>query len=93
MTLEKLKQLEQTTALRILVYLWKENRLWLSKLMLGIEEKDATVVNRGIAKLVELGLMVDKGLPEKGRGMKRWLEITEKGLKVAEKVTEIMELL
>lgn len=91
--LKKLEKLEQTTALRILAFLHKKKKTYLSELMRGINSTDADTVNRGIEKLVELGLMVDEGFEEKGRGKRRWLLITEKGRIVAEKVKAVMESL
>lgn len=90
-----LKKLEQRTALCILAFFHTsgKSRLYLSQLMRGIKEKDVAKVNRGVATLVELDLLVDKGLPKRGRGRKRWLVITEKGKRISRKVSEIKVLL
>lgn len=94
MKLEALKGLEQKTALQILYYLKdREPTTYLSKLMDGLKEKDAKKVNRGIKNLVDLGLLIDHGFDEKGRGRKRFLELTKKGKRAANKIGELKKIL
>ncbi|MCW4014883.1 MAG: hypothetical protein NWF06_00780, partial [Candidatus Bathyarchaeota archaeon] len=88
------KKLEQRTALRILFYLKTiDEPAHLSKIMKGIKVKDARVVGRGIANLVELNLIIDHGWNLKGQGSKRLIELTSKGKKVAQKIEDIHQIL
>lgn len=86
----KIEKLEQTTALRALLCIYENEKIWHHKLMEELKITHAPTLNRGLLNLKELGLIDDIKEPP-GRGSKRWLIVTEKGRKIAEKVKEIEE--
>lgn len=89
--MESLSKLEQTTALRILWYLYKTGKSWFGKLQIEIGGSPETFY-RAIDRLVELEL-IERGEKEKGRGGKTWFLITNKGRRAGEKIDELVKIL
>jgi len=88
----KLKTLEQTGALEILVFLLKNKRSRITETLEFLRENriGQTAMYNALKVLKREGLIEDtvEGFPKT-----RYLTLTEKGRKVAEKILEIKEIL
>jgi DNA-binding IclR family transcriptional regulator len=81
----KLLLFEQATAMELLMLLSNSDKLKLSEIVRQLARPQATIY-RGIAKLKELALINDETT---GYPVKRFFSLTERGLRVAEKLAEV----
>ena len=85
-----MSKLEQTTALRILLHLLKEEKASRTDLRKGIDASIAAIYN-ALPKLLKLGLINEKG--KKKFPFTVEVSLTKKGKKVAEHLLEIERIL
>jgi len=82
-----LRKLKPIHSLEILVYLLEHDEVLYTKLMNNIAGS-APTKHKALERLVDLKLIKERRLPPR-----RYLALTEKGVKIAEKLREIDELL
>ena len=82
--------LERSKSIEILVTLSKQDKLFLSELLMKLKTKDTNTVNRRIETLRDAGLLKEEG--EEKFGGRRYLWLTKKGKKIAELLSEIDKL-
>ncbi|MGQ4834536.1 MAG: winged helix-turn-helix transcriptional regulator [Candidatus Asgardarchaeia archaeon] len=88
----KLKTLEQTGALEILIFLLKNKRSRITETLEFLRENNIgqTAMYNALKVLKKAGLIEDtvEGFPRT-----RYLSLTEKGTRIAEKILEIQKIL
>jgi DNA-binding HxlR family transcriptional regulator len=82
--------LERSKSIEILVTLSKQDKLFLSELLMKLKTKDTNTVNRRIETLRDAGLLKEEG--EEKFGGRRYLWLTKKGKQIAELLSEIDKL-
>jgi DNA-binding HxlR family transcriptional regulator len=88
---EIFRALEKSKSIEILIALYDEDRLFLSKLLKKLQTKDTNTINRRINALKDVGLVKDKG--EAKFGGRRYIWLTEKGKKVAGFLADIEKIM
>jgi DNA-binding HxlR family transcriptional regulator len=82
--------LERSKSIEILVTLSKQDKLFLSELLMKLKTKDTNTVNRRIETLRDAGLLKEEG--EEKFGGRRYLWLTKKGKQLAELLSQIDKL-
>lgn len=83
--------LSQSHVINLLIVLLEKDRMYYSELTKKMDVGNFTAVNLRISKLKAMGL-VDESIEDKFGG-KRYIWLTHKGKKVAEKLIEIEKIL